>query len=67
MKSNLVPTYTTMTPNEIVYMESKHKCPRTQWPTLCVTDPLALYLGMKKGTCVFVCDISGVINIRHVV
>jgi DNA-directed RNA polymerase subunit H (RpoH/RPB5) len=67
MTSNLTPMYKTMTHDEIVYMESKHKCPRTQWPALCETDPLALYLGIKKGTCVFVCDISGVVNIRHVV
>jgi DNA-directed RNA polymerase subunit H (RpoH/RPB5) len=67
MESNLMPTYTTMTSEEIACMESKHKCPRTQWPRLCETDPLALYLGIKRGTCVFVCDISGIINVRHVV
>jgi hypothetical protein len=66
MKSNLLPTYTIMTMADMIHMETKHKCARTCWPTLRQDDPLSLYLGLKTGTCLFVTDKQGVVNIRHV-
>jgi hypothetical protein len=67
MKSNLLPVYTVMTTAEILYMENRRVCTRDLWPVLRADDPLALYLGLKSGTCVFVLDLSGVENVRHVV
>jgi len=67
MQSNLLPTYTIMTPDDICSMEIKHKCTRSNWPTLPSTDPVALYLGLTHGMCLFVYDRSGVSNVRHVV
>jgi DNA-directed RNA polymerase subunit H (RpoH/RPB5) len=66
MKSNLLPTYTIMTIPEIIHLETKHKCTRDCWPTLRADDPMSLYLGIKKGTCLFVTDRQGIVNIRHV-
>jgi DNA-directed RNA polymerase subunit H (RpoH/RPB5) len=67
MRSNLLPTYTIMTPDEIQTMETTHKCSRTHWPILKTNDPVAQYLGLGEGTCLFVRDRHGVLNIRHVV
>lgn len=67
MQSNLLPTYSIMTTEDIRNMEIKHKCVRSNWPTLPETDPVALYLGLKHGTCLFVYDQSGVLNVRHIV
>jgi hypothetical protein len=66
MKSNLLPTYTIMNMTDIIHMETKHKCARVCWPTLRIDDPLSLYLGLKTGTCLFVTDKQGIVNIRHV-
>jgi hypothetical protein len=67
MESNILPTYTIMTQQDIVLMETKHMCTKSNWPILRCDDPLSLYLGLQKDMCVFVRDRMGIVNIRHVV
>jgi DNA-directed RNA polymerase subunit H (RpoH/RPB5) len=52
MKSTLVPRYIKCTEHAIVTMEDKYKCLRQNWPVLCMSDPIARYLGFTEGTVV---------------
>lgn len=47
-----VPRYTIMSEADIGTLERAHRCSRRDWPTMLRTDPIAQYLGLRRGACV---------------
>ena len=58
----VVPAYRRMPEALVAAMERHHRCARDHWPVLLRDDPVAVYMGLRPGTCV----IYGAGNVRIV-
>jgi len=65
-QSLLVPSYSLMTPEEVLAFEKRHQCAQIDWPAIHTDDPLMVYLGYSKGSCLWVRDLHGIPNVRYV-
>lgn len=63
---HMLPTYTVMTEASIAHFETRHKCPRDKWPAMSHLDPIAVYLGLRPGQCLHLCDAMYRTGVRHV-
>lgn len=66
MSSELVPRYTQLTEPDVKALEVRHRCRRSDWPSLRRDDPIVLYHGFKVGTSVKVHEPTGMVDYRHV-
>lgn len=50
--SKFIPAYKKMTPTQIKSIESKTKSTSLQWPSVLISDPIIVFMGLTSGDCV---------------